>query len=118
MDERDKQQRERREREMDAIGARPRRQLEMFAAGKRSYCTTCHLEMRFEEACANPLCQYPIEISNGSLMRDLRRLVNIIRIDEAKRLLGYDDNTNANATTSTNNATASASESTTATTQH
>jgi hypothetical protein len=44
-------------------------------------------------------------------MKELRRLVNIIGVDEAKRLLGYHDTT-ATATTTTATATAAAATST------
>jgi hypothetical protein len=65
----------------------PVQDLRNFAAGKRSYCG-CNFKLRFEKGCTNPADKYPIAISIEPLMSDLRRLVNIIGIDEVLRLLG------------------------------
>jgi hypothetical protein len=97
MTERQKQQREERKRRMKAAGKEPERQLRKFASGISYACYGCHIPLRAEYSCVNPNCQVHSMIDIGPLMTSLRRLVNIIGIDEANRLLGYTtSNTNTN----------------------
>jgi hypothetical protein len=100
MEERDRQQREETERMLKARSILPQRQFENFLSGKYSRAT-----------CLVSYYPNPTSTSIKPLMKELRRLVNIIGVDEAKRLLGYHDTT-ATATTTTATATAAAATST------